>query len=141
VVRPGGVEDAEGRHEWILLQEDTEPGSPLQGFLNRLAHDPAYRETVVPSWHTQVALLLAAGGICPLLDFNVPLVTRNHKTRLLAPPSSFPEWAALHFWAPVRAGNALRGIMEIGSAVLHDPVTAIDRRHLSHETRTAAYAA
>ncbi|EHP38267.1 transposase [Cupriavidus basilensis OR16] len=52
VTRPGGHDDAGGRHEWILLQEDTEPGSPLQGFLNRLAHEPAYRETVVPSWHT-----------------------------------------------------------------------------------------
>ncbi|MGO4810697.1 LysR substrate-binding domain-containing protein [Cupriavidus sp. 2MCAB6] len=143
VARPGGHDNAQGRHEWILLQEDTEPGSPLQGFLNRLAHDPDYRETVVPSWHTQVALLLAAGGICPLLDFNVPLVTRHHKTRLLAPPSSFPEWAALHFWAPTRAnaGKTLLGIMEIGSAVLHDPVSAIDRRHQAHESRTTAYAA
>jgi len=142
VSRPGRAPHAEGRNEWILLQEDTEPGSPLQAFLNRLAHDPAYRETVVPSWHTQVALLLAAGGICPLLDFNVPLLTRSHKTRLLAPPASFPEWAALHFWAPARAGagEALRGIMETGSAVLHDPVGAIDRRSEARDI-PAAHAA
>ncbi|WP_420995654.1 LysR substrate-binding domain-containing protein [Cupriavidus sp. 30B13] len=139
VLRPGGAPETESRNEWILLQEDTEAGSSLQAFLNRLAHDPAYRETVVPSWHTQVALLLAAGGICPLLDFNVPLLTRSHRTRLLAPPAGFPEWAALHFWAPAHAaaGNALRGIMEIGSAVLRDPVGAIDRRHEARETRTA----
>ncbi|WP_454727193.1 MULTISPECIES: LysR substrate-binding domain-containing protein [Cupriavidus] len=142
VARPGSAPRAEDDNEWILLQEDTEPGSPLQAFLNRLAHDPAYRETVVPSWQTQVALLFAAGGICPLLDFNVPLLARDHKTRLLAPPGGFPTWAALHFWAPARtsAGEALRGVMETGSAVLHDPAGAIGRRRQARETH-AAYAA
>ncbi len=143
-IRHGSYDNAQDQHEWILLQEDTEPGSPLQGFLNRLAHDPAYRETVVPSWHTQVALLLAAGGVCPLLDFNVPLVTRHHRIHLLTPPGGFPEWAALHFWTPVRAnaGKALRGIMEIGTSILRNPVNAIDHRRqaLKQEQRTA-YAA
>jgi DNA-binding transcriptional LysR family regulator len=126
----GGSDDSEGESDWILLQEDCEATSPLRAFLTRHAGNPGHRETVVPSWHTQITLLHAAGGICPVLDFNVPLVTRDRKTRLLAPPSSFPEWAALHFWAPARTRDktALRDIMEVGSAVLNDPLKAIDSR-------------
>jgi len=120
----------DGETDWILLQEDCESGSPLRAFLARQASTPGHRETVVPSWHTQITLLHAAGGICPVLDFNVPLVTRDRKTRLLPPPSSFPEWAALHFWAPERAHDkgALREIMEVGSRVLCDPLKSIDGR-------------
>ncbi|KWR82346.1 LysR family transcriptional regulator [Cupriavidus sp. IDO] len=126
--RAGGSDDTES--DWILLQEDCEAGSPLRTFLSRQAGTPGHRETVVPSWHTQITLLHSAGGICPVLDFNVPLVTRDRKTRLLAPPSSFPEWAALHFWTPERArdNSALRDIMDVGSAVLRDPLKAIDSR-------------
>jgi len=74
-----------------------------------------------------------------VLDFNVPLVTRERTTRLLAPPSSFPEWAALHFWAPERSGDkgVLRDIMDVGSAVLRDPLKAIDGRR---NGRPAAHA-
>ncbi len=124
---------------WILLQEDCEAGSPLRTFLSRQASTPGHRETVVPSWHTQITLLHSAGGICPVLDFNVPLVTRERTTRLLAPPSSFPEWAALHFWAPERSGDkgVLRDIMDVGSAVLRDPLKAIDGRR---NGRPAAHA-
>ncbi|WP_042879740.1 LysR family transcriptional regulator [Cupriavidus necator] len=126
--REGSYDDSES--DWILLQEDCEAGSPLRAFLSRQASTPGHRETVVPSWHTQITLLHAAGGICPVLDFNVPLVTRERKTRLLAPPSSFPEWAALHFWSPERARDkgVLRDIMDVGSAVLRDPLKAIDGR-------------
>ncbi|WP_427308159.1 LysR substrate-binding domain-containing protein [Cupriavidus sp. H39] len=124
----GGSPDSESA--WILLQEDSEAGSPLRAFLSRQAITPGHRETVVPSWHTQITLLHSAGGICPVLDFNVPLVTRERKTRLLAPPSSFPEWAALHFWGPERSRDqgVLRDVMEVGSAVLRDPLKAIDGR-------------
>ncbi|CAG2152549.1 hypothetical protein LMG31506_04644 [Cupriavidus yeoncheonensis] len=127
-MRAGNSDDTES--DWILLQEDCEAGSPLRSFLARQASTPGHRETVVPSWHTQITLLHSAGGICPVLDFNVPLVTRDRKTRLLAPPSSFPEWAALHFWAPERAHDksALRDIMDVGNAVLRDPLKAIDNR-------------
>lgn len=126
--REGGYDDSES--DWILLQEDCEAGSPLRAFLSRQASTPGHRETVVPSWHTQITLLHAAGGICPVLDFNVPLVTRERKTRLLAPPSSFPEWAALHFWSPERGRDkgVLRDILDVGSAVLRDPLKAIDGR-------------
>lgn len=125
----GGTQD-ESESAWILLQEDSEAGSPLRAFLSRQASTPGHRETVVPSWHTQITLLHSAGGICPVLDFNVPLVTRERKTRLLAPPSSFPEWAALHFWGPERGPDQgmLRDVMEVGSAVLRDPLRAIDGR-------------
>jgi DNA-binding transcriptional LysR family regulator len=125
----GGSYD-EGESDWILLQEDCEAGSPLRTFLSRQASTPGHRETVAPSWHTQITLLHSAGGICPVLDFNVPLVTRERKTRLLAPPSSFPEWAALHFWAPEHSQDqgVLRDIMDVGSAVLRDPLKAIDGR-------------
>ncbi|WP_265920344.1 LysR family transcriptional regulator [Cupriavidus nantongensis] len=125
----GGSPD-ESESAWILLQEDSEAGSPLRAFLSRQASTPGHRETVVPSWHTQITLLHSAGGICPVLDFNVPLVTRERKTRLLAPPSSFPEWAALHFWGPERSRDqgVLRDVMEVGSAVLRDPLKAIDGR-------------
>ncbi|CAJ96862.1 DNA-binding transcriptional regulator, LysR family [Cupriavidus necator] len=134
----GGSHD-EGESDWILLQEDCEAGSPLRAFLSRQASTPGHRETVVPSWHTQITLLHSAGGICPVLDFNVPLVTRERKTRLLAPPSSFPEWAALHFWAPERSGDkgVLRDIMDVGSAVLRAPLKAIDSRR---NGRAAAHA-
>ncbi|SOY68940.1 putative transcriptional regulator, LysR [Cupriavidus taiwanensis] len=125
----GGSQD-ESESAWILLQEDSEAGSPLRAFLSRQAGTPGHRETVVPSWHTQITLLHSAGGICPLLDFNVPLVTRERKTRLLAPPSSFPEWAALHFWGPERSRDqgVLHEVLEVGSAVLRDPLKAIDGR-------------
>ncbi|MDQ0139713.1 LysR family transcriptional regulator [Cupriavidus necator] len=125
----GGSQD-ESESAWILLQEDSEAGSPLRTFLSRQASTPGHRETVVPSWHTQITLLHSAGGICPVLDFNVPLVTRERKTRLLAPPTSFPEWAALHFWGPERSRDqgVLRDVMEVGSAVLRDPLKAIDGR-------------
>ncbi|NUT15436.1 MAG: LysR family transcriptional regulator [Cupriavidus sp.] len=125
----GGSQD-ESESAWILLQEDSEAGSPLRAFLSRQASTPGHRETVVPSWHTQITLLHSAGGICPVLDFNVPLVTRERKTRLLAPPSSFPEWAALHFWGAEhsRDQGVLRDVMEVGSAVLRDPLKAIDGR-------------
>ncbi|SPA56925.1 LysR family transcriptional regulator [Cupriavidus taiwanensis] len=125
----GGSQD-ESESAWILLQEDSEAGSPLRAFLSRQASTPGHRETVVPSWHTQITLLHSAGGICSVLDFNVPLVTRERKTRLLAPPSSFPEWAALHFWGPERSRDqgVLRDVMEVGSAVLRDPLKAIDGR-------------
>ncbi|MCO4888166.1 LysR family transcriptional regulator [Cupriavidus sp. WGtm5] len=125
----GGTHD-ESESAWILLQEDSEAGSPLRTFLSRQASTPGHRETVVPSWHTQITLLHSAGGICPVLDFNVPLVTRERKTRLLAPPSSFPEWAALHFWGPERSRDqgVLRDVMEVGSAVLREPLKAIDGR-------------
>ncbi|MDK3021193.1 LysR family transcriptional regulator [Cupriavidus taiwanensis] len=125
----GGSQD-ESESAWILLQEDSEAGSPLRAFLSRQASTPGHRETVVPSWHTQITLLHSAGGICPVLDFNVPLVTRERKTRLLAPPSSFPEWAALHFWGPERSRDqgVLHDVMEVGSAVLRDPLRAIDGR-------------
>ncbi|SPA18389.1 putative transcriptional regulator, LysR [Cupriavidus taiwanensis] len=125
----GGSQD-ESESAWILLQEDSEAGSPLRAFLSRHASTPGHRETVVPSWHTQITLLHSAGGICSVLDFNVPLVTRERKTRLLAPPSSFPEWAALHFWGPERSRDqgVLRDVMEVGSAVLRDPLKAIDGR-------------
>ncbi|CAM3306998.1 LysR family transcriptional regulator [Cupriavidus taiwanensis] len=125
----GGSQD-ESESAWILLQEDSEAGSPLRTFLSRQASTPGHRETVVPSWHTQITLLHSAGGICPVLDFNVPLVTRESQTRLLAPPTSFPEWAALHFWGPERNHDqgVLRDVMEVGSAVLRDPLKAIDGR-------------
>ncbi|MBP0634601.1 LysR family transcriptional regulator [Cupriavidus sp. AcVe19-6a] len=133
----------EGETDWILLQEDCEAGSPLRAFLSRQAGTPGHRETVVPSWHTQITLLHAAGGICPVLDFNVPLVTRERKTRLLAPPSSFPEWAALHFWGPERSHDkaVLRDIMEVGSAVLRDPLKAIDGRRSGRPAGSAQAAA
>lgn len=133
----------EGESDWILLQEDNEAGSPLRAFLSRLASTPGHRETVVPSWHTQITLLHSAGGICPVLDFNVPLATRERKTRLLAPPSSFPEWAALHFWSPERSRDqgVLREIMEVGSAVLRDPLKAIDGRRNERSAAPAQPAA
>jgi hypothetical protein len=89
---------------------------------------------VVPSWHTQITLLHAAGGICPVLDFNVPLVTRDRKARSLAPPSSFPAWAALHFWMPqsLMTAPSLRDIMDVGASVLRDPLKAIDGRRQAH---------
>lgn len=126
--RAAGPDDAES--DWILLQEDCEASSPLRAFLQRQANTPGHRETVVPSWHTQITLLHAAGGICPVLDFNIPLVTRDRKTRLLAPPGCFPGWAALQFWT---AGHnpdhsAMRDIMDVGAAVLRDPLKAIDTR-------------
>ncbi|MFS8974841.1 LysR family transcriptional regulator [Cupriavidus necator] len=129
----------EGESDWILLQEDCEAGSPLRAFLSRQACSPGHRETVVPSWHTQITLLHSAGGICPVLDFNVPLVTRERKTRLLAPPTSFPEWAALNFWSPEhsRDKGLLRDIMELGSAVLRDPIKAIDGRRKGREAPQA----
>jgi DNA-binding transcriptional LysR family regulator len=134
----GGSPD-ESESAWILLQEDSEAGSPLRAFLSRQAGTPGHRETVVPSWHTQITLLHSAGGVCPVLDFNVPLVTRERKTRLLAPPSSFPEWAAVHFWGPERGSDegVLRDVMEIGSAVLRDPLKAIEARR---DGRSAAQA-
>ncbi|MBB2919964.1 LysR family transcriptional regulator [Cupriavidus alkaliphilus] len=124
----GGSQESESA--WILLQEDSEAGSPLRAFLSRQANTPGHRETVVPSWHTQITLLHSAGGVCPVLDFNVPLVTRERKTRLLAPPSTFPEWAAVHFWGPERSRDqgVLHDVMEVGSAVLRDPLKAIDGR-------------
>ncbi|TXI01648.1 MAG: LysR family transcriptional regulator [Rhizobium sp.] len=128
--RADGNDDAES--DWILLQEDCEAGSPLRTFLARQANTPGHRETVVPSWHTQITLLHATGGVCPVLDFNVPLVTRDRKTRLLAPPASFPGWAALHFWMPEHTPDraAMRDVMDVGAAVLRDPLRAIDnRRH------------
>ncbi|WP_454766852.1 LysR substrate-binding domain-containing protein [Cupriavidus campinensis] len=139
--RASGPDDAAS--DWILLQEDCEAGSPLRTFLTRQASTPGHRETVVPSWHTQITLLHAAGGICPVLDFNVPLVTRDRKTRLLAPPSCFPGWAALQFWTAERtpARNALRDIMDVGAAVLRDPLKAIDSRRQSRsEPRRLALA-
>ncbi len=63
----GGSHD-ESESDWILLQEDCEAGSPLRTFLSRQASTPGHRETVVPSWHTQITLLHSAGGICPVLD-------------------------------------------------------------------------
>ncbi len=138
----GGTSD-EAESDWILLQEDCESSSPLHAFLSRRATTPGHRETVVPSWHTQITLLHSAGGICPVLDFNVPLVTRDRKTRLLAPPSSFPAWAALHFWMPQRASDhaALHDIMDVGTSVLRDPLKAIDsRRHAQHPARPLAVA-
>lgn len=138
----GGTND-EAESDWILLQEDCESSSPLHAFLSRRASTPGHRETVVPSWHTQITLLHSAGGICPVLDFNVPLVTRHRKTRLLAPPASFPAWAALHFWVPQRAPDhaALRDIMDVGASVLRDPLKAIDsRRHSQPPARPLAVA-
>ncbi len=139
--RNGTNDEAEG--DWILLQEDCDSSSPLHAFLVRQASTPGHRETVVPSWHTQITLLHAAGGICPVLDFNVPLVTRDRKTRLLAPPASFPSWAALHFWTPQHAPDraALRDIMDVGAGVLRDPLKAIDsRRHAQRPVRPLAVA-
>lgn len=139
----GGGSNDEAETDWILLQEDCESGSPLHAFLTRRASTPGHRETVVPSWHTQITLLHAAGGICPILDFNVPLVTRDRKTRLLAPPAAFPAWAALHFWMPQRAPDraALREIMDVGTSVLRDPLKAIDsRRHAQNQARPLAVA-
>jgi len=136
----GGTND-EAETDWILLQEDCESGSPLHAFLARRANTPGHRETVVPSWHTQITLLHSAGGICPVLDFNVPLVTRDRKTRLLAPPAAFPAWAALHFWTPQRAHDpaALRDIMDVGASILRDPLKAIDgRRHAQHRAPALA---
>jgi len=140
--RPGSNATPQPEGDWILLQEDNEPGSPLRTFLSRHANDPGHRETVVPSWHTQIALLRATGGICPVLDFNVPLVARDQTTRLLPTPNSFPEWAALHFWMPAhaRGATALHEMMEIGSAILRDPVTAIERRRLARERQDCAAA-
>jgi len=133
--RAGGGDDTES--DWILLQEDYEASSPLRTFLSRQANTPGHRETVVPSWHTQITLLHSAGGICPVLDFNVPLVTRSRDTRLLTPPSNFPEWAALHFWTPERARDkdGLRDIMEVGSAILRDPLKAIDARRQGRQAQ------
>ncbi|WP_354685014.1 LysR family transcriptional regulator [Cupriavidus necator] len=130
----------EGESEWILLQEDCEASSPLRAFLSRQASTPGHRETVVPSWHTQITLMHSAGGVCPVLDFNVPLVTRERKARLLAPPSSFPEWAALHFWSPERGRDpgVLRDIMEVGSAVLRDPLATIEGRRKDARQRKAS---
>ena len=57
------------------------------------------------------------------------------------PPSSFPEWAALHFWGPERSHDktVLRDIMEVGSAVLRDPLKSIDgRRNVRHAATTPA---
>lgn len=139
--RVGSSDDVE--RDWILLQEDCESGSPLRAFLARQATTPGHRETVVPSWHTQITLLQSAGGICPVLDFNVPLVTRDRKTRLLAPPASFPAWAALHFWMPQCTPDRaiLRDIMEVGAAVLRDPLKAIDgRRQAQQPSRPLAVA-
>ncbi len=139
--RSGTNDEAET--DWILLQEDCESGSPLHAFLARRANTPGHRETVVPSWHTQITLLHSAGGICPVLDFNVPLVTRDRKTRLLAPPATFPAWAALHFWTPQRSQDttALRDIMDVGASILRDPLKAIDgRRHAQHRTPALAIA-
>ena len=96
---------------------------------------------MVPSWHTQIALLHSAGGICPVLDFNVPMVTRDRKTRLLAPPAAFPAWAALHFWTPQRAEDptVLRDIMDVGTSILRAPLKAIDgRRHAQPHTAAVA---
>lgn len=134
VARPGTMDTGDTDRDWILLQEDSEDGSPMRNFLSRHARERTHRETVVPSWHTQIALLHAAGGICALLDFNVPLVTREKRTRLLPPPSSFPEWAALHFWMPADTsqGDVLRDIKDIGAAVLRDPLKAIDARNRSN---------
>lgn len=139
--RIGTNDDVES--DWILLQEDCESGSPLRAFLTRQATTPGHRETVVPSWHTQITLLQSAGGICPVLDFNVPLVTRDRKTRLLAPPASFPAWAALHFWMPQRTSDraTLRDIMDVGASVLRNPLKAIDgRRHAQQTSRPLAVA-
>ncbi|MGO4307728.1 MULTISPECIES: LysR family transcriptional regulator [unclassified Cupriavidus] len=139
--RVSGNDDSES--DWILLQEDCEASSPLHTFLARQANTPGHRETVVPSWHTQITLLHSAGGICPVLDFNVPLVTRDRKTRLLPPPSNFPSWAALHFWMPEHTPDsaALRDIMDVGTAVLRDPLKAIDgRRHARPGPRRLALA-
>ncbi|MCA3182017.1 MULTISPECIES: LysR family transcriptional regulator [unclassified Cupriavidus] len=138
----GGTND-EAETDWILLQEDCESGSPLHAFLVRRANTPGHRETVVPSWHSQITLLHSAGGICPVLDFNVPLVTRDRKTRLLAPPAAFPAWAALHFWTPQRAQDptALRDIMDVGASILRDPLKAIDgRRHAQQRVPALAIA-
>ncbi|MEK7491840.1 MAG: LysR family transcriptional regulator, partial [Pseudomonadota bacterium] len=60
VTRTGSMDDVES--DWILLQEDCDAASPLRGFLERQALAPGHRETVVPSWHTQITLLHAAGG-------------------------------------------------------------------------------
>ena len=138
--RSGTNDEAET--DWILLQEDCQSGSPLHAFLTRRTGTPGHRETVVPSWHAQITLLHAAGGICPVLDFNVPLVTRDRKTRLLAPPAAFPAWAALHFWTPQRAPGRvpLRDIMELGASVLRDPLKAIDSRHATLHARALAVA-
>lgn len=140
VARAGSDDDTES--DWILLQEDCQAGSPLRTYLSRHANMPGHRETVVPSWHSQIALLHSAGGICPVLDFNVPLVTRDRRARLLAPRSCFPEWAALHFWTPerARANDALRDVMEVGCAVLRDPLKAIDGRRQAHQDTPLAVA-
>ncbi|WP_029050325.1 LysR family transcriptional regulator [Cupriavidus sp. amp6] len=123
------VNEDKSENAWILLQEDSEPSSPLRAFLSRQAGTPGYRETVVPSWHAQITLLHSAGGICSLLDYNVPLVTRERETQLLALPCSFPKWAALNFWGAERSCDqrVVSDVMEVGRAVLRDPLKAIGR--------------
>lgn len=140
--RPGSEAEPHADGHWILLQEDSEPGSPLRTYLARHAGDPGHRETVAPSWHTQISLLRATGGICPLLDFNVPLVARDQPTRLLPTPNSFPDWAALHFWMPARTrATALHEMMEIGSAILRDPAKALEQRRAASERQAACASA
>jgi len=112
--------------DWILLQEDCESSSPLRAFLMR--HVSHCRETVVPSWQSQISLMHSAGGICPILDFNVPLVTSDGKTLVLEPPADFPTWATVHFLMPRDAPDdvPLRDIMEVGASVLRDPPKAVE---------------
>lgn len=113
---------------WILLHEDREHGSPLSPFLAHQALMPGHRETVVSSWNLQISLLHSAGGTCPVLGFNLPLVTSNGLTRVFEPAMNFPAWAALHFWTRSHNtdGVVVRGVLDIGTSVLRNALKAFD---------------
>ena len=113
---------------WILLHEDREHGNPLFPFLANQALMPGHRETVVSSWNLQISLLHSAGGTCPVLGFNLPLVTSKGLTRVLEPATNFPAWAALHFWTRPRNtdGVVVREILDIGTSVLRNALKAFD---------------
>jgi DNA-binding transcriptional LysR family regulator len=128
---PGGKDGpTDASTDWILLQEDSEDGSPIRNFLSHRARARSHRETVVPSWQTQIALLQATGGTCAILDFNVTLVPRDDRMRVIAPPSSFPKSATLQFWTQARTSGSqsLIEIRDIATTILQDPGKAIHAR-------------
>lgn len=107
-------------HDWILLAEDASMDSPMGNFLKAEAQRGAYRQTIVPSWQSQITLLLGAGGICPMLDFNFDASMETASTRRLPSPPGFPGWAAVHFWTTARSANhaLMHAVRDAGKDVL-----------------------
>ncbi|MGY8527484.1 LysR substrate-binding domain-containing protein [Paracidovorax citrulli] len=107
-------------HDWILLAEDAAMDSPMGNFLKGQAQRGAYRQTIVPSWQSQMTLLLGAGGICPMLDFNFDASMETARARRLPLPPGFPAWAAVHFWTTARTAHhaLMQAVRDAGKEVL-----------------------